>query len=787
MAMLWRPQILCYLSKCRLSSYVSWLILAAVSLCAGQSHPSASSMADIQPRTASTRAQRATTHDLRHVKRPVSTLHSFCLALLSSLNVALLSISTLESGMGFWIFGNGNNGTAHWESNPTDGRGTWTILSTCIITLTLCVYTSLHLNVPAHKDSAASTFFMKAKYVVFGLLAPELIVFNAWRQRTVASSLVARLRKERGGKQTTPFLRRFFKGLKTLPRKIYQGIRALPKKLTGQGEKHRHENGLPFIVDKDPWADITLIHGFYIVMGGYAFDVSKDTKPRIWPRKVDRLTPSPIAVLGCLISKDKDLREVLPFLTEAEIWDKSKANGLAKTIVCIQAAWFCTQCIARLAQRMPISLLELNTFAHAICALLVYVLWWHKPLDVHEPTVIDVRQSDATRYICALAWSGPQAPILHLRRVSPVDHRLWKRFLDRLSQIIKESTQCHLGDGPLINLSLGQGSTPKGRISAQLSDLKRPLALQQRPTDFEGLDPEETKSRIWASSDPPVFALKGAEPIPSTSLKVSNEWSSIDIDEILLERLRVVEKLRTLANYAAYDTAFSRILDTADPDLCMLKPRELNFTDSLMRQQSDVSAVGRNLTGASGIILSGFLYGGLHMIAWGSKAFNSPVEDLAWKISCFVVAGGGLFIFAGIFGLDIATKRKQANRRMDIMNYLVYVSAPIYLAFFLLYLVSRVYLLSEVFRNLAFLDPQVYLTPNVSICSLAPLHCLESPLKCSKSFWPMTERLTLFLNLQWSVYFPHISWVFRGVCDLQSMLCRRLKTEGWMLPLSWLL
>ena len=677
--------------------------------------------ASMQIRTASVRTRDAATHHLRYVKRPLFTLHSLCLALLSSLNVAFLFLSTFGSGMGLWIFGNGNNGTTHWEPDPTDRRGTWSILSTCIITLTLCVYTSLHLNVPAHKSSATSTFLMKAKYVLFGLLAPELIVFNAWRQRTVATSLVARLRKDRGRRQPTPFLRRLFVGLKTLPRKIYQGIRALPQRLTGKLERINHENSLPLVVGKDPWADITLIHGFYIVMGGYTFDISQDTKPRIWPPKVDRLTPSPMAVLGCLISQDKNLREVVPFLSEEEIWDKSKANGLAKAIVCVQAVWFCTQCIARLGQGMPISLLELNTFAHAICALLVYVLWWNKPLDVHEPTVIDVSQSDAARYICALAWSGPQAPVPHLRRVIPVDDRLWKRLLDRLGQIIKGLTQCHLGDRPLTGPSSGPGSTPKCRISAQISDLERPLALRHRPIHFEGLDAEETNSRIWASSNPPVFTLNGAEPIPSTSLSIPNEWSSIDVDEILLERLRVVEKLRTLANCAAYDTAFSRLLDTADPDLCMFKPRELNFTDSLMRQQCDVSSVGKNLAGASGIILSGVLYGGLHLIAWGSSAFNSPIEDLAWKISCFIVAGGGLFTFAGIFGLDIATKRKQANRRMDAMKGLVYVSAPIYLAFFLLYLISRVYLVVEVFRNLAFLDPQVFLTPDVSNCPSIPL------------------------------------------------------------------
>lgn len=42
-------------------------------------------------------------------------------------------------------------------------------------------------------------------------------------------------------------------------------------------------------------------------MGGYAFDVTNHTKPRIWPRRVDRLTPSQITVLACMISQDKGL------------------------------------------------------------------------------------------------------------------------------------------------------------------------------------------------------------------------------------------------------------------------------------------------------------------------------------------------------------------------------------------------------------------------------------------------------------------------------------------------
>lgn len=637
--------------------------------------------------------------------------YTFHLVLLTSLNVAFLSLSTLQFGMGLWIFGNGNNGTAHWEPDPTDARGTWSILSTCIITLSLCVYTSLHLNIQAHRSSTATTFFMKTKYVIFGLLAPELIVFNAWRQRTVASSILARLRRDRGGKQPTPLVRR----IKKLPAKSYISIVNIFNRLLRKPLKAKVESSLPFTATDDPWAKTTLVNAFYIVMGGYRFDITKDTQPRVWPYSVEQLTPNVMAVLSCLTSQDKELKDVIPFVSEDAIWDKSKANGLAKAIVCIQAAWFCAQCIARLGQGMPVSLLELNTFAHAICALLVYVLWWDKPLDVSEPTVIDVSQSDAARYICAMAWSGPQAPVPHLQRVSPMDNRLWKRILDQVDLFLKGSAHFHLGDRPLTAPASNQDSGPSRAMYAQNISLRRPLARRPQPTSFKGLESHLMTSRVWISSDPPIFALKGGEDVPSTALKVSNEWTWIDVDEILFARLRVMEKLRKLPNYAAYETAFSHLLDTTDPDLCMLKPRELNFTDSLMRQNYGVAPVGRNLIGTSGIIVSGFLYGGLHMIAWGSTAFTSQLEDTAWKISCFVVAGGGLFAFAGIFGLDVATKRKQAGLRTDMIKILVYVSAPIYMSFTLLYLVCRVYLVFEVFRNLAYLDPEVYKTPDVSL------------------------------------------------------------------------
>lgn len=40
--------------------------------------------------------------------------------------------------------------------------------------------------------------------------------------------------------------------------------------------------------------------------------------------------------------------------------------------------------------------MELNVFGHAVCTLVTYCLWWHKPLDVQEPEpVVVATRSDA--------------------------------------------------------------------------------------------------------------------------------------------------------------------------------------------------------------------------------------------------------------------------------------------------------------------------------------------------------------------------------------------------------
>jgi len=71
--------------------------------------------------------------------------------------------------------------------------------------------------------------------------------------------------------------------------------------------------------------------------------------------------------------------------TEKEITDRSKGDGLAKIILILQSSWFIFQCIARCAQGLGLTQLELTTVALASLNGITFILWWYKPLGVEAP------------------------------------------------------------------------------------------------------------------------------------------------------------------------------------------------------------------------------------------------------------------------------------------------------------------------------------------------------------------------------------------------------------------
>ena len=125
----------------------------------------------------------------------------------------------------------------------------------------------------------------------------------------------------------------------------------------------------------------TIVHGFYAGMGGFVFDTVDENLPLYIPDSKS-LSVTGEGILG--LAKLGHLPDIpLDF-----ILDKSKADNITKTLVIIQATWLLIQCISRLAAHLPLTLLEINTVAHVICVFGIYCLWWKKPWDIREPTVL---------------------------------------------------------------------------------------------------------------------------------------------------------------------------------------------------------------------------------------------------------------------------------------------------------------------------------------------------------------------------------------------------------------
>lgn len=76
------------------------------------------------------------------------------------------------------LFGNGTD-VVHWKASPIT-RGTFDILTICLTTLILCVWTAVHLNIASSEATRWANFGRKIGWLVLTLLAPEMVAYTAW-------------------------------------------------------------------------------------------------------------------------------------------------------------------------------------------------------------------------------------------------------------------------------------------------------------------------------------------------------------------------------------------------------------------------------------------------------------------------------------------------------------------------------------------------------------------------------------------------------------------------------
>ncbi|CZR44907.1 uncharacterized protein FPRO_14659 [Fusarium proliferatum ET1] len=89
-----------------------------------------------------------------------------------------------------------SNGTEFvgWTPSP-DGRGTYDIIATCLVTTFLCCWTSVYPNIPAPGDGFWSSIRDKLGLACMGLLGPEFIIVLAIGQKSSARRSVVKFKQ----------------------------------------------------------------------------------------------------------------------------------------------------------------------------------------------------------------------------------------------------------------------------------------------------------------------------------------------------------------------------------------------------------------------------------------------------------------------------------------------------------------------------------------------------------------------------------------------------------------
>ena len=108
-------------------------------------------------------------------------------------------------------------------------RGTFGITSLCFSTLIICIWSTLHFNVPAKRYTATRRFFIQVSWMFIALIAPEVLFFLAINERIMAGVLLKKVLKFH------PHLAK--PGMFT---RMYNWIRgrAEPKDVSGQCQAH---------------------------------------------------------------------------------------------------------------------------------------------------------------------------------------------------------------------------------------------------------------------------------------------------------------------------------------------------------------------------------------------------------------------------------------------------------------------------------------------------------------------------------------------------------------------
>lgn len=79
------------------------------------------------------------------------------------------------------------NQTANWKPSPNT-RGTYSIVSSCVLTLGLCMWSAIHLDIPS-TSRATWQWTERCEWLFWAMILPDVIVYQALCESVAAGEV----------------------------------------------------------------------------------------------------------------------------------------------------------------------------------------------------------------------------------------------------------------------------------------------------------------------------------------------------------------------------------------------------------------------------------------------------------------------------------------------------------------------------------------------------------------------------------------------------------------------
>ncbi|KAK1760399.1 hypothetical protein QBC47DRAFT_4675 [Echria macrotheca] len=608
-------------------------------------------------------------------------------------------------------------------------------------------------NIPEHhghnyKYIPSYQMGRKMWWLLLGLFAPEIVAWTAYEQRRQAKDLHKKIKEALGEGPRCPGTG---KSIWRLGRMVGRGKNEDVEMSAGNenntplgagsdtSRKSRRNKGGESDPTTQPGPTVrakrrhewTMTHSYYAIMGGFAFDsdlIGEGSDFLPGGRRRVTLTSSGILELVRVAP------HLLPDISLRQINDKSKANQLAKTIVTLQASWFAAQCISRMALGMTISLLELNTLAHCICALIAYISWWKKPLDIEEPTLVDGRDAGiACAGMLMRSELGSNLPVTDGQKsTKPRCRRLayhlfsYQEDQEWLYSVLDKRWKEYCNDHGISGFLARYQGDP----------IRHPLLFEVDPPP-EGSGDATFKLYMGQSLFGFGFLRTRCKDMQGNNgiLRLQREFMELSAADI--SRLRMAKEC-----YAKYRVLVRRPDNLSPKDRPCERDWFHSWIDDRVEELPTRDSSYHLDPAAQPVLLSlfvaGMAYGGLHLLAW-SPPVRTSLEAMIWRIS-----GISIIAYGAAPGIvECAKKAFYASRKPTLLTcgprwlrggvnsvwfalrWLVWcltfaILCPAFIlqtallavpASTLLYVLSRVYLVVESFISVGRLPESVFETP----------------------------------------------------------------------------